>query len=45
MRTYTCINKIRDNNNIIKQYVLKDIQTHTEFTVGKDELKAKMYNL
>ncbi len=42
MRTYTCINKIRDNNNIIKQYVLKDIQTHTEFTVGKDELKAKI---
>lgn len=33
MKTYTCINKIRDNNNIIKQYVLKDIQTHDEYTV------------
>ena len=39
MNTYTCIGKIRDEYNIIKQYVLKEHPTNREIRVNKDELK------
>ena len=44
MQSYTCINKIRDGSNNIRQYVLRDLSTGQTHTVDKDIVKAKLSN-